>query len=140
MSLLARRSFFLLLLFAAAAHAGTVHLECRHEISSGLIWDWGGLLRKQGFTAMSGKEGDETVTVVIGEERAFLRGNLASAVLVRIGDYLMEPTSDGNITMWRYLAASGEVPPYLIQTVAVRAFGVPSATMSAWRCREIATK
>ncbi len=132
---------FLLLVVAAGAAASapapSVHLECRHEISSGLIWRWGGLLRKPGFTTESGTEGNETLTLVIGEERAFLRGNLAASVLVKVGDYLIEPTSDGNMTMWRYLPASGEIPAYLIQTVAVRAFGVPTATMTAWRCRDL---
>lgn len=132
-------SFVLLLALFVSAPAwaeGFTHLECRHDRSTGLSWREGGRWRSPGMASFESEAGGtEVISFMLAKDRGILNGNNKQSVLVRVDDYFLEPTSGGNLTVWRYYPPVNAVPAYMIQLASVELAGTPSSVISAWKCR-----
>jgi hypothetical protein len=122
-------------LLPPALSLGDTIYTCREERSTSIAWEEGGFFRKEGLRAEANNgPGNVLITIVAGEKKGTLKGNLGQTDLVRISDsVLLEHTASGNMVSWTVLKGKGKIPTYVIQQKAYDLMGPYSITV-AWKC------
>lgn len=109
---------------------------CREERVTSIGWEKGGFFNKEGLRAEAeNKSGSAVITLIAGEQRGAVKGNLGQSELIRVNSRVfLEETGAGNLVFWTILAETGKVPTYVFQQKAYDLNGPYSVTV-AWKCQ-----